>query len=108
MLRKIAVALVAATMFTAPVFAQGTPAAAPAKSNTPAAAAPANTAAPKVAATKPAQKVVKHVKKGRHFAHVRHFKRVKHVKHARHHKRMPSTDARGGMQTSVKPRSTTN
>ena len=99
MLRKVAVALLAAAMFSAPVLAQGT--AAPAKSNTPTAAAPAAT--PKVVAAKPTLKSSKRVKGNRHFAHVRH---VKHVKHVRHIKRVkPATDARGGMQTSAKPRS---
>jgi len=111
MLRKVAIALLAATMFSAPVLAQGTPGAAPAKPSTPAAAAPASTAVKptantpattKAVATKPSVKSVKRVKNGRHVAHVRHVKRVKHVRHIKRVK--PATDARGGMQTSVKPR----
>ena len=89
MLRKFAVALLAASVFTAPVLAQGTPTANP----------PAKTgavaAAPKAIAAKPTLKVakVKHAK--RHVAH----------KHARHVVRSKSTtDARGGAMNSAKPR----
>lgn len=111
MLRKVAVALLAATMFSAPVLAQGT-GGAPARTNTPVAAAPA--AAPKVVAAKPTLKSakrvshrrsahVRHVKPAKHMVHV---KRVKHVKKAHHIKRSkPATFARGGMQTAVKSRS---
>lgn len=98
MLRKVAVALLAASVFTAPVLAQGTQTASPpAKTGT---VGPAATAAtPKVVATKPALKVakVKHAK--RHVAH----------KHARHLVRSKSTtDARGGAMNAAKPRSVTN
>ena len=96
MLRKFAVALLAASMFTAPVLAQGTQTASPpAKTGT---VGPAATA-PKVVAAKPALKAakVKHAK--RHVAH----------KHARHLVRSKSTtDARGGAMNSAKPRSVTN
>ncbi len=121
MLRKFAVALLAASVFTAPAFAQGTsPATPPAKTGT---VAPAATSgAPKVVTAKPTLKVakVKHGKRyaGRHVAHVKHMKHVKHVttaksahgaKHVRHVVRSnATTDARGGAMTSAKPRSGTN
>jgi len=94
MLRTFAVALLAATMFSAPVLAQG--GAAPAKSNMPA-VAPAKTT--EAVASKPTvKKSVKRIKHRRHYAHVRH---IKHVKHVRTAKRVrPTTDARGGMQAS--------
>lgn len=78
MFRKLAVALIAATVFTAPALAQGT---APAKTDAaPAANAPA--ASPKVVAAKPS---LKHAKHARHLAH--HVKHVKFVKkHHKHHK----------------------
>src|SRR5712672_2209097 len=94
MLRKVAVALLAASVFTAPVLAQGTQTTSPpAKTGTVGPAATA--AAPKVVAAKPALKAakVKHAK--RHVAH----------KHARHLVRSKSTtDARGGAMNAVKPR----
>jgi len=108
MLRTFAVVLLAASVFTAPVLAQGTQTAAP----------PAKTGAvvaPKTIAAKPALKAakVKHAK--RHVAHVRHVKHVRTAKslhgshHARHLVRSKSTtDARGGAMNSVKPRSMTN
>jgi hypothetical protein len=88
MLRKLAVALIAATVFTAPVLAQSTapatpPAktdAAPATTNTPTAAT--TPATPKVVAAKPTLKSAK-VKHTRHLAH----HRVKHVKYAKHVKK---------------------
>ncbi len=84
MLRKFAVALLAASVFTAPVFAQGT--GAPAKTETRSdSAAPAAT--PKVVTAKPTLKSAK-LKRPKHYArhhakhvqHVAHVKRVKHVK----------------------------
>jgi len=107
MLRKFAVALLAASMFTAPVLAQGTQTASP----------PAKTgavAAPKAIAAKPALKAakVKHAK--RHVARVKHVKHVRAASshrshHARHVVRSKSTtDARGGAMNSAKPRSVTN
>jgi hypothetical protein len=108
MLRKFAVALLAASVFTAPVLAQGTPTASP----------PAKTgavaAAPKAIAAKPALKAakVKHAK--RHVARVKHVKHVRaasshRIHHARHVVRSKSTtDARGGAMNSAKPRSVTN
>jgi hypothetical protein len=105
MLRKLAVALLAASVFTAPVLAQGTQTASPpAKTGavapkTGTVAPAAIPATPKVVAAKPTLKVakVKHAK--RHVAH----------KHARHVVRSKSTtDARGGAMNSAKPRSVTN
>jgi hypothetical protein len=105
MLRKFAVALLAASVFTAPVLAQGT--------QTP----PAKTeaAAPKAITAKPALKAAKVRHAKRHVAHVRHVKHVRTAKslhgsrHARHLVRSQSTtDARGGAMNSVKPRSATN
>ena len=82
MLRKFAAVLIAASMFTAPAFAQGTatPAAkAPATAPAPAAKA----AAPAPAAAAPAAssittKVIKKNKKAKHVKHVRHVKKVRH------------------------------
>jgi hypothetical protein len=118
MLRKFAVALLAASVFTAPVLAQGMqPVNPPAKAG---AVAPA----PKVVTAKPTLKVakVKHGKRfaGRHFVHVKHVKHIrtahslhgtktfgaKHARHVVHSK--STTDARGGAMTSAKPRSVTN
>jgi len=86
MLRKFAVALLAASVLSAPVFAQGGGATAtpPAKSDT---AAPATT--PKVVSANPSLKTAK-VKTSKRYAHHRakhvkhyaHVKRVKHVKSA--------------------------
>jgi hypothetical protein len=101
MLRKFAVALLAASVFTAPVLAQGTqPANPPAKTG----AVAATPAAPKVVAAKPTLRVAK-VKHGKRFS----GRHVAHVKHARHFVRSKSTtDARGGAMTSAKPRSGTD
>jgi hypothetical protein len=89
MFRKLAVALLAATVLSAPVLAQGTPGATatpPAKTGT---AAPAAT--PKVVAAKPTLKSAKVTTSkrfvGRHFArvkHARHFKAVKSVRTAKY------------------------
>jgi hypothetical protein len=109
MLRKFAVALLAASEFTAPVLAQGT------QTANPPAKTGAVAAAPKAIAAKPPLKVakVKHAKR-----HVAHVKRVKHVRaasslhgtrqarHAVHSK--STTDARGGAMNSARPRSVTN
>jgi hypothetical protein len=81
MLKKVAVAFLAATMFAGPVLAQGTSA-----TNPPAkTAAPASSSATAKAVTaKPASKSVKKVKRGKHgkhYAHVRHGKRIKQVRH---------------------------
>ena len=109
MLRTFAVVLLAASVFTAPVLAQGT------QTANPPAKTGAVAAAPKAIPAKPALKAakVKHAK--RHVAHVRHVKHVRTAKslhgshHARHLVRSKSTtDARGGAMNSVKPRSMTN
>lgn len=93
MLRKLAVALIAATVFTAPVFAQSTaPANPPAKTNAaPAANAPAaaTPTSPKVVAAKPGLKHAKHHRRLAHHhvkrvKHAMHVKAVKHAKHATH------------------------
>jgi hypothetical protein len=127
MLRKLAVALLAATVFTAPVLAQGTPATAtpPAKTETKSGAP----AVPKVVAAKPTLKVAKsrtgHRFVGRHFARVKHVKhvtamtsvhgakvhgaKVHGVKHVRHFVRSkPMTAAHTGAVIPAKPKSGTN
>ena len=80
MLRKFAVALLAASVFTAPVFAQGNgaPTTPPAKTEI-----KNDSAAPKVVKAKPTLKSAK-VKTSKRYArhHVAHVKRVKHVKSA--------------------------
>jgi hypothetical protein len=85
MLRKFAVALLAASVFTAPVFAQGGATATPpakteSKSGT-AAPAASTAATPKVVSAHSHHKryARHHVKHVKHFAHV---KRVKHAKTA--------------------------
>ncbi len=91
MLRKLAVAFVAASIFAAPVLAQGTAATQP-KADTPAAVAPTPKIVPAKpdlasAKVKPGKPLVRHVahKHRKHVrrAHVKHRKHVKIVK-ARH------------------------
>jgi len=84
MLRKFAVALLAASVFTAPVLAQGGGATA-----TPPAKVETKSDAPKVVTIKRSHKAakVKPAKRyahrhGHHVKHVAHVKRVKHVKAA--------------------------
>jgi hypothetical protein len=85
MLRTFAVALLAASVFTAPVLAQSGGSAATPPANT---ATKTDTAAPKVVANptlktakvKPAKRYARH--HGNHVKHVAHVKRVKHVKTA--------------------------
>jgi hypothetical protein len=91
MLRKFAVALLAASVLTAPVFAQGNGAAAtpPVKTET-----KSNSATPKVVTANPSLKTAKvktskryahhHVKHVRHVAHVTHVNHVAHVKRVKH------------------------
>ncbi len=119
MLRKFAVALLAASVFTAPVFAQGgATATPPAKSDT---AAPATT--PKVVTANPSLKTAK-VKTSKRYAHHRakhakhyaHVKRVKHVKSASaahgtkqvRHVVSKSTTATSGAMTAPKTKSNVN
>ncbi len=82
MLRKFAVALLAASVFTAPVFAQGggAPATPSVKTET-----KSDRATPKVVNANPALKSAK-VKTSKHYArhHVKHVKHVAHVKHVKH------------------------
>ena len=75
MLRTFAVALLAASVLTAPVFAQGNGAAAtpPVKTET--------SATPKAVTAKPTLKTAK-VKTSKHYAH-RHVKHVRHVAHVK-------------------------
>ena len=85
MLRKFAVALLAASVFTAPVFAQGggAPANPPAKTESKSGTAPkVVTANPdlKAAKVKTSKRYARH--HVRHVKHVAHAKRVKHVKSA--------------------------
>jgi hypothetical protein len=65
MFRKLAVALIAAAVFTAPVLAQGT--------------APAAT--PKIVAAKPSLQHAKHKRLAHHVMHVKHHKIAKHHTH---------------------------
>jgi hypothetical protein len=97
MLRKFAAVLIATTMFSAPVLAQGT---------APAPSAPATQSG---AAAKPAVKTVKvkkhkHVKKAKANKHAKHMKRGKHVKHVRHQKPVAAKPVTtGGPQAVTKP-----
>lgn len=79
MFRKTAIALIAATLFAGPVFAQGTAAPAPAKH------AQSKVVVHTVKTVKPGRhhvrKQVKHVK---YIKHARHMTYVRHAKHVRH------------------------
>jgi hypothetical protein len=97
MLRNFAVALLAATVLTAPALAQNTNA----DTKTPAAATTplsktASKPDQKTVAAKPMQKSASAHKHHRHVAHVKHVKHVahlKHVKHAKYVKAAPATDS---------------
>jgi hypothetical protein len=109
MLRKLAVALLAASVFTVPALAQGT---APKSTDKPAAAATATT--PKVAA-KSTLKSAKARKGHRHVVRVKHVKPAKHVKSAsvngakhRHVVSQPSSSSGSAAMNSAKPRSGAN
>ena len=120
MLRKFAVALLAASVFTAPVLAQGGATA------TPPAKVETKSDAPKVVTVKRSHKTakVKPAKRyahrhGHHVKHVAHVKRVKHVKvtHAAHgtkaHKQVrhvasKSTSGQTGAMTAPKAKSSVN
>jgi hypothetical protein len=86
MFRKLAVALIAATVFTAPVLAQST---APAKNDAaPATTAPATTApattAPKADRAKPTVRHAHHVRRVHHVRHAHHVRHMHHVWHKHH------------------------
>lgn len=119
MLRKLAVALLAATVFTAPALAQG--ASGHTKTQNPAAAATTS----RHAATKTTRKTVtakptsaKLHKSHRHLAQVKHVKPVKtaaaapstgNVKHhVRHVTKKPASTTGSAAATSAKPKSGTN
>ena len=98
MLRTFAVALLAASVLTAPVFAQGNGAAAtpPVKTET-------NTSAtPKVVTAKPTLKTAK-VKTSKHYAH-RHVKHVRHVAHVKPVKHVRTAHAVHGTKVSKQVR----
>jgi hypothetical protein len=82
MLRKFAVALLAASVFTAPVLAQGGGSAATPPAKTESSATPNVVANPtlKTAKVKPTKRYARHHR--HHVKHVAHAKRVKHVKTA--------------------------
>lgn len=123
MLRKFAVALLAASVLTAPVFAQGNgvPATPPAKTAT-----KSDSATPKVVTANPTLKSakVKHSKRyarhhAKHVKHVAHVKRVKHAKvaHAMHGTKgakqvrdvvSKSTTGQTGTMTAPKAKSSVN
>jgi len=116
MLRTFTVALLAATVLTAPAVAQGAPKT-DAKSETPAAAAATTTEAKTVAA-KPALKSAKVHKGHRHVAHVNHVKHGKYVKavpatdsakqHVRHVTKKPASTTGSAAANAAKPKSGTN
>jgi hypothetical protein len=126
MLRKFAVALLAASVLTAPVLAQGGGSTATPPANTGTKTETKSDAAPKVVTANPTLKTAKvktskryarhHVK---HVKHVAHVKRVKHVKsaHAVHGtkgaKQMPdavskSTTGQNGATPAPKAKSNVN
>jgi hypothetical protein len=94
MLRTFAVALLAASVLTAPVFAQGNGAAAtpPVKAET-----NATSATPKVVTATPTLKTAK-VKTSKRYAH-RHVKHVKHVAHVKRVKPAKSAHVVYGAKT---------
>jgi len=120
MLRKFAVALLAASVFTAPVFAQGgSPATPPAKTETRTDAAPKVTASPslKTAKVKPSKRYAhRHAKHVKHVAHVKRVKPAKsaHVVYgAKTHKQVrhvvsKSTSGQNGAMTAPKAKSNVN
>ena len=99
MLRTFAVALLAASVFTAPVFAQGGGAAAapPVKTET-----RSDTAPPKVVAANPNLETAK-VKTSKRYAH-RHVKHVKHVTHVRRVKHVRTAHAVHGAKSAKQTR----
>jgi hypothetical protein len=125
MLRNFAVALLAATVFTVPVLAQGTPKT-DTKTETPAAAATAPKTDAKTVAAKPTKSAsvhkhhrhVAHLKHGKHVAHVRHVKHVEYVKaapstdgakhHVRHVTKKPASTTGSAAANAAKPKSGTN
>jgi hypothetical protein len=86
MLRTFAVALLAASVLTAPVFAQGAATTPPVKTET--------STTPKVVPANPALKSAK-VKASKHYAH-RHAKHVKHVAHVKRVKHVRTAHATHG------------
>ena len=82
MFRTFAIALLAASVLTAPVLAQNATAPAPAQADKSAPAAPAP-----VKTVKADRAVVKHVRHARHAHGTRMAKHVKHMKYAHHMKR---------------------
>ena len=127
MLRNLAVALLAATMFTAPALAQGAsktdtpPAAAATTAPTTATKAAPNTATKtdsKTVTAKPAQKSATVHKGRRHFAHIKHVKHAKYVKaapstdsakqHVRHVAKKPASTTGSEATSAAKPKSGTN
>jgi hypothetical protein len=95
MLRKFAVALLAASVFTAPVLAQGNsaPATPPVKTET------KSDTAPKVVTANPTLKTAK-VKTSKRYVrhHVKHVNHVAHVKHVKHVKAAHVRGATGEKQ----------
>ena len=77
MLRKFAVALLAASVLTAPVFAQGSGSTATPPAGS---AIKSDSAAPKVTKVKTVKRYARH--HGHHVKHYAHVKRVKHVRTA--------------------------
>jgi hypothetical protein len=87
MFRKIAAAVIAASLIAGPVFAQGTTTA-PVTAGQPAVKAnvKAKTTEVKVTETKKHVAMIRHHR--RHFAHVKHVKHVKYATHGKHVKQL--------------------
>jgi hypothetical protein len=100
MFRTFAIALLAASVLTAPVLAQNATAPASADKSAPAAPAPVKT-------VKADRAVAKHVRHARHAHGTRMAKHVKHMKYAHHMKRhnvSPTTGAAApAKQADTKP-----
>ena len=91
MLRKLAAAVIAASLIAGPVLAQGTNQAtikAPATTSQPAAKANGTVQKSELIVTKTKKHVATHRLHRKHFAHVKHVKHVKVVKHVKHIKQV--------------------
>jgi hypothetical protein len=87
MLRKLAAAVIAASLIAGPALAQGNMNA-PATTSQPAAKANGPAQKSELIVTKTKKHVAMHRHHRKHFAHVKHVKHVKIVKHAKHLKQV--------------------
>jgi purine nucleoside phosphorylase len=91
MFRKLAAAIVAASLIAGPALAQGTTQSTtivPVTKSAPAVKADAKVQKSELIVTKTKKHVAMHRHTRKHFAHVRHVKHVKFVKHVKHLKQV--------------------